>query len=71
MEKDAAKEKTGATDDIDMDAGDKPRLSKREIQRRQVAQTARREKNSRKRPRNQVTFPSNSRKNKSGKGGKK
>lgn len=70
-EKEAEKEKAAAKDDVDMDAADKPRRSKREIQRRQIAQASRFEKKSRTRPRNQVTFPSNSRKNKSGKGGKK
>lgn len=68
-EKDTTKEeKAGATGDIDMDAADKPRRSKREVQRRQIAQAARFERKSNKKPRNQVSFPSNSRKNKSGKG---
>jgi hypothetical protein len=45
----------------------KPRRSKREIQRRQSAQAAKFERKSKKHPRNQVSFPSNPKKRKTGK----
>ncbi|KAF7189958.1 hypothetical protein HII31_08780 [Pseudocercospora fuligena] len=55
--KEAAKEDE-AVADVDMDASTKKTRSKREVKRLQEARAQRQEKKSRKRARNQVSFPS-------------